>query len=98
LHGEGRIVNHKKIMRLMKENGLSVRARPRFIATTDSDHDGPIFSNLAKNIVPTSLNQLWVADVTYIAIATRFVYLAAAIPDRSECDQPYSEPGQRRDG
>ena len=83
-------------MRLMKENGLSVRARPRFIATTDSDHDGPIFSNLAKNIVPTSLNQLWVADVTYIAIATQFHL--AAIPDRSECDQPYSEPGQRRDG
>jgi len=95
LHCEGRIVNHKKVMRLMKENGLSVRPRPRFIATTDSDHDGPIFSNLAKNIVPTSLNQLWVADVTYIA--TRFVHLAA-IPDRSECDQPYSEPGQRRDG
>jgi putative transposase len=96
LHGEGRIVNDKKVTRLMKENGLSVRPRPRFIATTDSDHDGPIFSNLAKNIVPTSLNQLW-ADVTYIAIATRFVYLAA-IRDRSECDQPYSEPGQRRDG
>lgn len=35
-----------------EENGLSVRPRPRFIATTDSDHDGPIFSNLAKNIVP----------------------------------------------
>ena len=61
LHGEGRIVNHKKVMRLMKENGLSVRPRRRFIATTDSDHDGPIFPNLAKNIVPTNLNQLWVA-------------------------------------
>ncbi len=62
LHGEGRIVNHKKVMRLMKENGLSVRPRRRFIATTDSDHDGPIFPNLAKNIVPTNLNQLWVAQ------------------------------------
>jgi hypothetical protein len=51
---------------------------------------------VGKLALPTSLNQLW-ADVTYIAIATRFVYLAA-IPDRSECDQPYSEPGQRRDG
>src|SRR5436309_12297925 len=66
LHGEGRIVNHKKVMRLMKQNGLTVRRRRRFIATTDSDHDGPIFPNLAKNIVPTSLNQLWVADITYI--------------------------------
>jgi putative transposase len=79
LHGEGRIVNHKKVMRLMKENGLSVRSRRRFIATTDSDHDGPIFPNLAKNIVLTSLNQLWVADITYIAIATGFVYLAAIL-------------------
>jgi putative transposase len=79
LHGEGRIVNHKKVMRLMKENGLSVRPRRRFIATTDSDHDGPIFPNLAKSIVPTNLNQLWVADITYIAIATGFVYLAAIL-------------------
>jgi transposase InsO family protein len=54
LHGEGHIVNHKKVMRLMKENGLSMRPRRRFIATTDSDHDGPVFPNLAKNIVPTN--------------------------------------------
>ena len=40
LHDEGRIVNHKKVMRLMKENGLTVRPRRRFIATTDTDHDG----------------------------------------------------------
>src|SRR5262245_39631555 len=79
LHGEGRIVNHKKVMRLMKENGLTVRPRRRFIATTDSDHDGPIFPNLAENVVPTDLNQLWVADITYIAIATGFVYLAAIL-------------------
>src|SRR5262249_40805039 len=79
LHGEGRIVNHKKGMRLVKENGLTVRPRRRFIATTDSDHDGPIFPNLAENVVPTDLNQLWVADITYIAIATGFVYLAAIL-------------------
>src|SRR5262245_13831724 len=79
LHGEGRIVNHKKVMRLMKQNGLTVRPRRRFIATTDSDHEGPIFPNLAKNIVPTNLNQLWVADITYIVIATGFVYLAAIL-------------------
>src|SRR5207249_4243187 len=44
-----------KVMRLMKENGLTVRPRRRFIATTDSNHDGPIFPKLAKNIVPTNL-------------------------------------------
>jgi len=79
LHGEGRLVNHKKIMRLMKENGLTVRPRRRFVATTDSDHDGPIFPNLAENIVPTNRDQLWVADITYITIATGFVYLAAIL-------------------
>ena len=79
LHDEGRIVNHKKVMRLMKENGLTVRPRRRFIATTDSNHDGPIFPNIAENLVPTRLNQLWVADITYIAIATGFVYLAAIL-------------------
>jgi putative transposase len=59
LQGEGRVVNHKKVMRLMKESRLTVRPRRRFIAMTDSNHDGPIFPNLAKNIVPTYLNQLW---------------------------------------
>ena len=79
LHDQGHVINHKKVMRLMKENGLSVRSRRRFTVTTDSNHDGPIFPNLARDIVPTSVNQLWVADITYIAIATGFVYLAAIL-------------------
>jgi putative transposase len=79
LHAESRIVNHKKVMRLMKENGLSVRPKRRFVATTDSDHDGPVFPNLAKDVTPRGPNQLWVADITYIAIATSFVYLAAIL-------------------
>lgn len=80
LHAEGRVVNHKKIMRLMKGNGLSVQPRRRFVVTTNSDHDGPIFPNLARDVTPTGPNQLWVADITYITIAVGFVYLAA-IPD-----------------
>ncbi|MBX9587809.1 MAG: DDE-type integrase/transposase/recombinase [Hyphomonadaceae bacterium] len=79
LHATGCLVNHKKVMRLMQESGLSVRPRRRFVATTDSDHDGPIFPNLAKDVVPTGPNQLWVADITYIAIAAGFVYLAAIL-------------------
>jgi putative transposase len=79
LQAEGHLVNHKKVMRLMKENDLTVRPRRRFVATTDSDHGGPIFPNLAENVVPTNRNQLWVADITYIAIATGFVYLAAIL-------------------
>ena len=79
LHAEGMLVNHKKVMRLMREHGLTVRPRRRFVATTDSDHDGPIFPNLAKDVVPTGPNELWVADITYIAIAAGFVYLAAIL-------------------
>ena len=66
-------------MRLMKEHGLTVQPRRRYVVTTDSDHDGPIFPNLAKEVTPTGPNQLWVADITYIAIASGFVYLAAIL-------------------
>jgi putative transposase len=79
LHAEGIIVNHKKVMRLMREHGLTVRPRRRFVATTDSNHDGPIFPNLAKDVEPTGPNELWVADITYIAVAAGFVYLAAVL-------------------
>jgi putative transposase len=79
LRATGCPVNHKKIMRLMREHALTVRPRRRFVATTDSDHDGPIFPNLAKGAVPTGPNELWVADITYIAIAIGFVYLAAIL-------------------
>lgn len=59
---------HKKVMRLIREHGLTVRPRRRFVATTDNNHDEPIFPNLAKDVVPTEPNQLWVADITNIAI------------------------------
>ena len=54
----GIVVNSKKIGRLM-----------RFVATTDSDHDGPIFPNLARGRIVNDPNQVWVADITYVAIA-----------------------------
>jgi putative transposase len=79
LHSEGLIVNHKKVMRLMKENGLSVRPRRRFVVTTQSSRNGPIFPNLAKAVELSGPNQLWVADITYIAIVSGFVYLAAIL-------------------
>lgn len=76
LRQQGIIVNHKKIRRLMREHDLQPKARRRFVATTDSDHDGPIFPNLAREIVPTGPNQLWVGDMTYVAVPTRFIYVA----------------------
>jgi putative transposase len=79
LRHEGTIVNHKKVMRLMKENKLTVRPRRRFVVTTDADHDGPVYPNLARDFEPTGPNQLWVGDITYITITGSFVYLAAIL-------------------
>ena len=73
------VVNSKKIRRLMREHDLQPKRRRRFVATTDSDHDNPIFPDLARDRIVDGPNQLWVADITYIAIATGFVYLAAIL-------------------
>jgi putative transposase len=79
LRHDGLIVNHKRVMRIMREQALSVRPRRRFVVTTDSDHDGPIYPDLAKRICPVTPNALWVADISYIAIARGFVYLAVIL-------------------
>ena len=63
----------------MREHGLSPKQRRRYVTTTDSDHDEPIIPNLAADMAPDGPNQLWVADITYVAIATGFVYLAAIL-------------------
>jgi putative transposase len=79
LRHRGIVVNAKKIRRLMREHALNPKQRRRFVATTDSDHNYPIFPNLAKNMKLDGPNQLWVADITYVTIATGFVYLAAIL-------------------
>jgi putative transposase len=61
LRQQGLVVNSKKIRRLMRQHDLQPRVRRRFIATTDSNHDDPIFPNLAKDMVPAGSNQLWVS-------------------------------------
>ena len=75
----GMIVNHKKIKRLMRVHGLQPKVRRRYVATTDSDHDQPIFPNRAKEMVIDGPDQLWVADITYLAIAVGFVYVAVIL-------------------
>lgn len=70
LRQQGIVVNHKKIRRLMREHDLQPRIKRRFVATTDSGHGGPIFPNLAKDIVPSGPNQLWLSDITYVALPT----------------------------
>jgi putative transposase len=79
LRQRGIVVNHKKIRRLMREQDLQPRTRRRFVATTDSDHDGPIYPNRAVEMVVDGPNQLWVADITYVAITAGFVYVAVIL-------------------
>ena len=63
LRQQGVVVNAKTVRRLMREHGLQPRRRPRFVATTDSAHDLPMFPSLAPEIVPDGPNQLWNADI-----------------------------------
>ena len=79
LRQQGVVVNHKKVKRLMREHDLQPRMRRRYVATTNSDHDYPIFRNLAKDKAVNGANQLWVADITYVAIAAGFVYVAVIL-------------------
>lgn len=79
LRRRGHAVNHKRVARLMSANGLSIKQRRRFIATTDSNHAQPIFPNLYRNVIPTKLDLVWVADITYIRITAGFCYLAAIL-------------------
>ena len=79
LRHRGLILNHKKIRQLMREHSLQPQRRRRYIATTDGDHELPIFPNLARDIVPGGPNQLWVADITYVAITAGFVYVAVIL-------------------
>lgn len=73
---QGWVVNHKKLKRLMREQGLNARRRRRYVTTTDSDHDQPIFPERTKDMIVDGADQLWVADITYVAVAVGFVYVA----------------------
>lgn len=79
LRRRGHAVNHKRVARVMAAHGLGIKRRRRFVRTTDSDHDQPIFANLYRNVIPAKPNLVWVADITYIRIAVGFCYLAAIL-------------------
>jgi putative transposase len=80
LKREGWVVNHKRVVRLMREDNLLCLGKPPFRPpTTDSRHDWRIWPNLARRMAPMALNQLWVADITYVRLGEAFVYLAVII-------------------
>ena len=72
-------VNHKKVLKTMRESDLLCRVRRRWTKTTDSKHGFPRYPNLIKGMVISHLNQVWLSDITYIRIRTGFVYLAAIL-------------------
>jgi transposase InsO family protein len=77
---EGWQANHKRVLRLMREdNLLCLRVRPFVPATTDSRHGWRVVPNLARGLELTGLDQLWVADITYIRLAEEFAYLAIVL-------------------
>ena len=79
LQREGWIVNHKKVARIMREKGLQCRPRKKWVRTTDSNHGFRIYPNLVRDINISAINQVWVADITYIHILVCFVYLAVIL-------------------
>lgn len=80
LRRQGLTVNDKRVRRLTREdNLLSQRVTPFVPTTTMSRHDFPIVANLTRGLVPTGVDQIWVADITDVRLAEGFVYLAAVL-------------------
>jgi putative transposase len=73
-------VNHKRVARIMREDNLLCLRKKKFqVATTDSSHGLRVYPNLAGSMELTRLNQLWIADITYIRLEREFVYLAVVL-------------------
>jgi len=80
LRNLGLVVNAKRVLRLMKDdNLLALRKKPFVPRTTDSRHPFPIAANLIKGLTPTGINQIWVADITYVRLGEAHVYLAVVL-------------------
>jgi putative transposase len=79
LRRQGWRVNPKRVYRLMREDNLLCVRRRKFLVTTDSAHGLRVYSNLARTMVLTTINQLWIADITYIRLQLEFVFLAVIL-------------------
>ncbi len=84
LQHRGRIVNAKRVLRLMREDNLLCLRTQRFIPpTTDSRHGWRIWPNLARGLQTQNINELWVADITYVRLNEEFVYAAVVLDAHS---------------
>jgi transposase InsO family protein len=83
LQQQGWVVNHKRVARLMRTDNLLALRKKRYVLTTDSHHPFAIYPNLVPRLVVNSINQLWVADITYIRLRETFLYLAVVLDAHS---------------
>jgi transposase InsO family protein len=79
LRNQGWAVNHKRVARLMREDNLLCLRKRSFVRTTDSGHNLRVYLNLAGRMDMSGIDQLWVADITYIRLAEEFLYLAVVL-------------------
>lgn len=79
LQRQGWPVNHKRVLRIMREQSWLCRLCRRGCRTTFSEHGLPVYPNRLKSVEITGLNQVWVADLTYIRLPGDFVFLAALL-------------------
>jgi len=83
LQREGVVANHKRVRRLLREDNLLCARKRRFCATTDSAHGLPLYDNLIPGLVVSGLDELWVADITYVRLDAEFIYLAVLLDAHS---------------
>ena len=79
LQREGWSVNHKRVLRIMRQESLLCQLKRRFVPTTDSAHAFGIYPNLIKDMELDGLDQAWISDITYVRLPTTFCYLAAIL-------------------
>jgi putative transposase len=79
LRRRGMQVNHKRVLRMMRRDNLLALRRRRFVVTTNSNHKFEVYLNLARRLKLSGMDQLWIADITYIRLKAEFVYLAVIL-------------------
>lgn len=72
-------VNPKRVRRLLREDNLLCLLKGKFVVTTDSNHGRKVYPNLAGKMTLTGVDQLWVADITYVRLQEEFISLAVIL-------------------
>ena len=85
LKKQGKTVNHKRVLRLMRENNLQFKHKKFTPITTDSEHNNPVYPNLLCGLKTERPNQVWAADFTYIQLGKEYVYLAVELDIHTRC-------------